>query len=258
VRERPALSERAVVTDLVRLADARSADPVRRFVFLMEAEQRARQRNLPGTVEARLGAAAEQVWALHRPAIERAFFDQARALVDEVEHGHAWVEFRGLYFDWVVRAGKVDEVFAVLLAEFGPAQLMAGVRHLRDALVADLRSEVVCRDLERMRQQQMDLEVNRLVWSLLNDATAFLAHERAGTPPSPDEVARLCQEVLGYAAGTPTERKLAAICRLVADEASGAVRTRVAAFMKRLPMGIWSSHEARHTLLPAMFAAAPR
>lgn len=257
-RGRPDLSEKEVIDDLVRLAYAKSADPVRRYVFLLEAEHLARQRNSRDEVGIRLAQAAEQVWDTHRPRIEEAFFDKALPLVREAEQGPAWDEFRSIYFDWVVRAGKIDDVFAALLTQFGPERLATGVQQLRDALVADLRSATVCADVERMRQQQMDLESNRLMWSLLNDGKAFLTDKRTGMGPPPDKVAQLCQEVLGYAAGAATERKLTAICKLVSDDVNGATRTRVAEFMRKLPLGIWSSHDVRHSLLPSLFATPPR
>jgi hypothetical protein len=235
--------------DIVRLADFQSADPVRRYVFLLEAEHLAQERNAPGAVSDKITQAVEETWARHHEQIGEAFFDKAAPLIAQAEQGEAWNESRSIYFDWVVGAGYVDGVFSSLLSQFGARHLEQGVALVRDTLAADLRSDVVCCDPIRMRQEQMDLETNRLIWSLLKDSRFFLQGRRAGgDPPAPEKVAAFCQEVLGYAAGGASERKLNAICRFVSDDVNGATRARVVGFMRTLPLGIWSSGEARDAL----------
>jgi type III secretion system YopN/LcrE/InvE/MxiC family regulator len=240
--------------DVKRLADFQAADPFKRYVFLLEAEVRARTESEPNLdVQKRLASALKQVWVEHEKQIQ-AGFNAAQPLARLSEHEQEWNEFRRVYFNCFVHHGTLAQTFKSLREKFEPERFRESIKTMRDALAADLASPAVLADRVRMEQQQRDLENNRTIWSLASDAEKFL-HGLSGKHVPDQRVLDFVGEVLDYATGPANERKLNGICALVPDaEPTEHLRWQVKNFMKhKLLLSVWSSLEAHDTLFPPSF-----
>ena len=109
-----------------------------------------------------------------------------------------------------------------------------------------------------MLQQQLDLESNRTLASLLAEAEAFLRKE-LGRDPADKQVNEFVLGVLDYAAGGANERKFLAMCGIAVPNPPEDLQYRVREFLiRRVPMGLWRSAEDRETLFPALFRLRAR
>jgi type III secretion system YopN/LcrE/InvE/MxiC family regulator len=246
--------------DVKSLADLQHADPFKRYVFLLEAQELAeRAHEQHADVRGRLAHALTGVWDEHQRTIQ-AGFHTARPLARFAQHGHEWDEFRGIYFNWVIQGGSLSTTFKSLLQKFGAERMREAVDTLRQALAADLASTVVNADWARMVQQQGDLERNRTIWSLVVEADEFLAG--LGRRPAPEhQVMAFVAEALDCASLGASERRLHTLCALAlpGSEITEALRWRVRVFLKqKLLATLWSSAEARDALFLPAFAAPAR
>lgn len=240
--------------DVKGLADLQHADPFKRYVHLLEAEELAGRTDASADVRERLARAAETMWEEHQRTIQGGFHT-AGPLVRFAQREREWDEFREIYFNWVVFHGaSLPATFKNLLQKFGPERMRDAVDTLRQALVADLASPLVNADWARMVQQQADLERNRTIWSLVVGADDFLTRmNRRATPEH--QVMAFVSEALDYACGGGSDRRFHALCMAAAPgaEIDEALRWRVRSFLKRDVLAtLWPGAEARDTLfLPA-------
>lgn len=229
-------------------------DPFKRYLYLLEARELAEGTEAPG-VAMRLDDALDRLWEANEAQIV-AGFNTARPLMRFASRIEEWDQFRSIYFAWVVHGEPLATTFRSLLQKFGPARLRSAIDTLRDALAADLASPIVCADRQRMQQQQIDLERNRTISSLVADTEHFCRELKAGSPPGPERVMDFVGGVLEYAAGPANERKFNALCAIAVpdDEVTEALRWRVRQFLKKhIPLPLWSSVEARESLFPSLF-----
>lgn len=234
--------------------DDADEDPFRRYVYLLEARRQVDPAEEP-VVGRRLDDELDKLWLAHENEIV-AGFNTARPMMRFAERVEEWDHFRSIYFAWVAHGEPLATTFKSLLEKFGPARLRAAINTLRDAIAADLASPIVCADKTRMQQQQIDLERNRTISSLMADTELFCRQLKADQPPMPEQVMNFVGGVLEYAAGPANERKFNALCAIVLpdDEVTEVLRGRVRQFLKKsLPLPLWSSAEARDSLFPPLF-----
>ncbi len=242
--------------DVHRLVTFQNANPFKRYVYLLEAEQQAAAGS---DVAKRLQDAMDKVWSEHAPSIV-AGFNTAGALMHFARHVDEWDQMRNIYFALAVHGDSLATTFKALLEKFGPARLRSAIDALRRAVAADLASPIVSGDRERMLQQQGDLERNRTMSSLMADAEDLQRRLWFRTP-KPEEVVAFVVAVLEYIAGPVNDRKFNALCALAlpGEEIDEIVRRRIREFLKRkLPVWLWGSEDARETLFPLVFRRIPR
>ena len=232
-----------------RLGNTAKDDPFKQYIVLLEAKQRLGEDE---PAQRRLDVALDALWAEHRLQIVAGFNTMGPALRFARDIGE-WNAFREIYLGYVIH-GELAKTFRALLSKFGPARVRSAIETLRNAILADLASPIVCADKTRWQQEHLDLVDNQRILSLIAAIDEFCSALPA-RDPSAETVMSFVGSVLDFAAG-PNERKLNALCSiLVPEEAVNEVlRQRVKEFLKKhLPLQLWGSIEARDTVFAPVF-----
>lgn len=227
--------------------DSRNQDAFKSYVSLLEAQ---RQAIAAGDTAAahRLEQELDHVWEGNAVAVA-AGFNTLTPMLRFARNVGEWDRLRAVYFECVV-PGNLAKTFKAMLERFAPERLREALDALRQAIVADLASPIVCADKQRWQQQTLDLIDNRNLSALIASSHEFCAALLSGDPQ-----AVLVMRFVGGSldlASSPTDRKFDALCALLVPESevNEVLRMRLRNYLKRsLPLWLWASPDEREQLL---------